>query len=164
MLCPTCNRGADPPRLPAFAGRKKTVVRLLNTAPLLWNTILGGLQTASFVALGRVFDQKSAHNVHRLIKLAQDNPQIFSKAALARRKQGTAAVPPQWLNNYLKTVYVPKPADFGRLRGYVSKHRKIYIERYQPLRHQFFAHRELADTSAVSALFAKPKFVRWSGW
>jgi hypothetical protein len=34
--------------------------------------------------MGRVFDQKSTHNVDRLLKLAQDNPQIFSKAALAR--------------------------------------------------------------------------------
>jgi hypothetical protein len=139
----------------ASAGAEKAVYRLLNTAPLFWNTILGGLQTASFVALGRVFDQNSTHNVDRLLKLVQDNPQIFSKAALARRKQGPAPAPPQWLNDYLKRMYVPKPADFRRLRGYVSKHRKIYAEKYRPLRHQVFAHKGLSDAAAVSALFAK---------
>jgi hypothetical protein len=77
----------------ASAGPDKSVHRLLNTAPLFWNTVLGGLQAAAFVAMGRVFDQKSTHNVDRLLKLAQDNPQIFSKAALARRKQGTASAP-----------------------------------------------------------------------
>ena len=45
-------------------------------------TILGGLQTAAFIALGRVFDRQSAHSVDRLLNLASKNPHIFSKAAL----------------------------------------------------------------------------------
>jgi hypothetical protein len=139
----------------ASAGAEKPVNRLLNTAPLFWNTILGGLQTAAFVALGRVFDQDSMHNVGKLLRLAQDNPQIFSKGALAHRKQGTDKIRPEWLDSYLKHVYVPKPADFRRLRGYVSKRRKTYLEKYQPLRHQVFAHSELSDATEVSALFAK---------
>jgi hypothetical protein len=139
----------------ATAGAEKAVFRLLNTAPLFWNTVLGGLQTASFVALGRVFDQNSAHNVDRLLKIAQDHPQIFSMAALAARKQGTGASPPPWLNDYMNNVYVPKPADFRRLRGYVSKQRKIYVDKYRPLRHQVFAHKGLSDPADVSALFAR---------
>jgi hypothetical protein len=139
----------------ASAGARKPVYRLLNTAPLFWNTVLGGLQTAAFVALGRVFDQNSAHNLDRLLKLAQDNPQIFSRAALAQRKQGSASTPPVWLADYMKRVYVPKPSDFRRLRGYVSKQRKIYIDKYRPLRHQVFAHKGLSDAAVVSALFAK---------
>jgi HEPN superfamily AbiU2-like protein len=88
----------------AAAGAKKPVYRLLNTTPLFWNTILGGLQTAAFVALGRVFDPNSMHSVDQLIRLAIDNPQIFSKAALARRKQGPSNTPPAWLSDYMKHV------------------------------------------------------------
>ena len=55
----------------------------------------------------------------------------------------------------MKHVYAPKPTDFRRLRGYVRKHRKIYLEKYQPLRHQVFAHKGLSDAADVSALFAK---------
>jgi AbiU2 len=139
----------------ACAGAENRVYRLLNTAPLFWNTILGGLQTAAFVVLGRIFDQDSPHNLGRLLRLAQDHPKIFSKDALARRKQGAEKTPPDWLDSYLKHVYVPKPADFRRLRGYVRKHRKIYLEKYQPLRHQVFAHKGLSDAADVSALFAK---------
>jgi len=139
----------------ASAGAKKPVFRLLNTAPLFWNTILGGLQTAAFVALGRVFDQGSTHNLGKLLRLASDNPQVFSKAAFARRRQGLSKTPPDWLENHLKHVYVPKPADFRRLRGYASKHRKIYIEKYRPLRHQIFAHRGLSEATDVSALFER---------
>jgi hypothetical protein len=139
----------------ACAGADDAVYRLLNTAPLFWNTILGGLQTGAFVVIGRIFDQDSAHNIERLLRLAQDYPHIFSKAALAKRKQGAEKTPPDWLDSYMKHVYVPKPADFRRLRGYASKQRKIYLEKYQPLHHKVFAHRELSNKADVSALFAK---------
>jgi len=138
----------------AAAGAKTPIYKLLNTAPLFWNTILGALQTAAFVALGRIFDQDSAHNIGRLMRLAQDNPQIFSKAEFAQRRQGAAETPPDWLDNYLKDIYLPKPADFRRLRGYVSRYRKIYLEKYQPLRHRVFAHKGASDAGDVSALFA----------
>src|SRR5688572_6795859 len=85
----------------AVAGDRKYVFRLLNTAPLFWNTNLGALQTAAFIALGRIFDQGSRHNVDRLLKLAQSNPGLFSKAALGIRKQGTNPSPPEWLPEYL---------------------------------------------------------------
>ena len=63
----------------AVAGEHKDVHRLLNKAPLFWNTALGALQTSTFIALGRVFDQNSKHNVDRLLKIAQSNMAIFSK-------------------------------------------------------------------------------------
>jgi hypothetical protein len=124
----------------AAAGAENAIYRLLNTAPLFWNTVLGALQTAAFVAVGRIFDQDSAHNVGRLLRLAQDNPQLFSQAALAKRKQGAAKSPPSWLNGYLRHAYEPKAADFRRLRGYVSKQRKLYLDKYRPLRHQVSDH------------------------
>jgi hypothetical protein len=139
----------------AAAGEARVVHHLLNSAPLFWNTNLGALQTATFVTLGRIFDQNSAHNVSRLLRIAQDNPGIFSKAALGRRKLGTNATPPSWLSDYLKDAHVPTAADFQRLQRYVSKQRKIYTAKYQPLRHKVFAHREISDAAAVSALFAQ---------
>ena len=45
---------------------RPAVHRLLNRAPLFWNTNLGALQTGSFIVLGRIFDQTSRHNVNRL--------------------------------------------------------------------------------------------------
>jgi hypothetical protein len=139
----------------AAAGAENSIYRLLNTAPLFWNTLLGALQTAAFVALGRIFDQDSAHNVGQLLRLAEENPQLFSKAALAKRKQGADDRPPDWLDNYLRHAYEPKPADFRRLRGYLSKQRKLYLSKYQALRHRVFAHRGLSSASDISALFAK---------
>jgi hypothetical protein len=135
------------------AADSRSVYKLLNRSPLLWNTIAGALQTSAFIALGRVFDQNSPHNIDRLLRLAQDNPRIFSKAALSRRKQGSKSAHPEWLDEYLKTVYEPKPADFRRLRSHVRKRRKIYEARYRDLRSKVFAHKELLDGYAA-ALFA----------
>ena len=72
----------------AVAAKNKTVVRLLNEAPLFWNTALGALQTSALVALGRVFDpDQKNHNISRLLSIAHANPEIFSKDALAARKR-----------------------------------------------------------------------------
>jgi hypothetical protein len=161
----------------ACLGADDAVYRLLNTAPLFWSTILSGHQTGTFVVMGQIFDKSSAHNLERLLRLAQDHPHIFSKAALAKRRQGAektrqaerrglaksrsadlaaTPTPPDWLDSYLKDVYVPKPADFRRLCRYATKWQKVYLKKYQPLRHKVFAHRELSNKTDVSALPRSP--------
>ncbi len=137
------------------AGRHPSVVRLLNTAPLFWNTNLGALQTSAFIALGRIFDQDSPHNIDCVLGIAQKHREIFSLEALATRKQGKSATPPDWLDDFLATSYVPSPSDFRRLRKEVGKHRKIYEEKYRDIRHKVFAHKQVAIPVEVAALFAK---------
>lgn len=139
----------------AVAGEHREVVRLLNRAPLFWNTALGALQMSTFIALGRVFDQKSKHNVDRLLRIAQSNMDIFSKVALAGRKRQASANADEWLDDYLRDVYVPSADDFRRLRGYVAKRRRVYEDKYRGLRHLFFAHKEVSAKEDVQALFDK---------
>jgi hypothetical protein len=88
--------------LHAVAYQHRSVHALLNRAPLFWNTCLGALQTSAFIALGRVFDQQSTHNLDKVLRIGQDHPQIFSKAALARRKQGTNSERPGWLDDFMR--------------------------------------------------------------
>jgi hypothetical protein len=137
------------------AGRHPTVLRLLKTAPLFWNTNLGALQTSAFIVLGRIFDQDSPHNIDRVMKNAQEHQEIFSLTALAARKQGKSATRPDWLDHYLTTSYVPTPSDFRQLRREVSKHRKIYESKYRDIRRKVFAHKMVAGPAEVGALFAK---------
>jgi hypothetical protein len=139
----------------AVAAEKDSVYQVLNRHALFWNTALAALQLGTFITLGRVFDQQSPHNVDRLLGLAQKNPGIFSKSALAQRKQGTAPAPPSWLPEYLKSAYVPKASDFRRLRKYVRDRRRLYEAKYRDLRHKVFAHKEVTEPDAVAALFAK---------
>lgn len=139
----------------AAAARDKRILQLLNRAPLFWNTALGALQTSSFIALGRIFDQKSTHNIDRLLGIAQQNPGIFSKAALAGRKRRDSENADEWLDEFLRDVYLPTPDDFRRLRKYVARRRKTYESNYRDLRHKVFAHNVCSDTKEVEALFAK---------
>ena len=139
----------------AVAGEHKEVHRLLNRAPLFWKTMLGALQTSTFIALGRVFDQKSNHNVDRLLKIGQSNMSVFSKAALAGRKRRGSANADEWLAEYLVDVYEPTVDDFRRLRRYVSRRRKTYEKNYRALRHQVFAHKEVSQKADIQALFTK---------
>jgi AbiU2 len=137
------------------AGRHPSVVRLLNTAPLFWSTNLGALQTAAFIALGRIFDQDSPHNIDRVLGIAQKHREIFSREALAVRKQGQCATRPDWLDGFLAESYVPLPSDFRRLRREVSNRRKIYDEKYRDIRHKVFAHKQVVGAADVGALFDK---------
>jgi hypothetical protein len=137
------------------AGRHPSVVRLLNMAPLFWNTNLGALQTSAFIVLGRIFNQDSPHNIDRILGIAQKHREIFSLEALAARKQGKSATRPSWLDDYLSKSYVPSPSDFRRLRKEVGKHRKIYEAKYRDIRHKVFAHKAVVGSAEVGALFAK---------
>src|SRR4051794_18304198 len=64
------------------ARRNKRVLNTLNENPLFWNTVRGGLQSQSLVALGRIFGT-GRKNIDTLMKLTRDRRTVlFSRAAL----------------------------------------------------------------------------------
>lgn len=140
------------------AAKDKGIVAALNKAPLFWNTSLGALQTSTFIALGRVSDQEqNTHNIDRVLRIGQRNPEIFSLNALADRKRRANSNADVWLGEYLVNAYVPNPDDFRRLRKHVATRRKIYEASLRPIRHQVFAHKQVAEQSEMYALFANAK-------
>lgn len=138
-----------------IASRNQRIFRLLNENALFWNTVLGALQQGAFIALGRIFDQKSQHNIDKLLKLAQSNRSMFSRSALARRKQGSETNPPSWLGEYMRDIREPRVGEFRKLRAEVKKHRAIYEASYRDIRNKVFAHKAISHESEVHALFAK---------
>jgi hypothetical protein len=138
------------------AYRKKAVGKLLNRAPLFWNACLGALQASAFIALGRVFDFNSKHNINQLLRLAQSNRiQLFSKAALGRRKQASSANAHEWISEFLQGVHEPSADDFRKLRKRVAKWRGIYEANYRDVRNQIFAHKQAAEQPEMTLLFSK---------
>jgi len=137
------------------AKHRTRVVRFLNENPLFWNTVVGALQTSALIALGRIFDQGSAHNLDKVLRIARDNPEIFSKAALGRRKQGNQREAPNWLDECLEGIYVPTTTDFRRLRRHVKNYRRIYESNYRDLRHKVFAHKVASDPAEIQTLVAR---------
>lgn len=139
------------------ASENKSVYRLLNKAPLFWNTILGALQLAAFITLGSIFDRHSKHNVDRLLRIALENACLFSKEALASRLMDRISLTAEQLNEHLSRAYVPTSEDFRSFRKNVKKWRDIYEGYYRDVRDKFFVHIELSDQSEIDALFAKTK-------
>lgn len=135
-----------------LAKRDRRVFRLLDENALFWNTTLGGLQTGAIMALGRIFDHRSPHNLITLVRLASQHRGMFSKTALGKRKQGTERQPPEWLSEYLRLAYEPKATDFRRLADHVKKYRRVYDNKYHDLRNQLYAHKQAAGPAAVAAL------------
>lgn len=134
---------------------KKKTLNAVNRTPLFWNTVMSALQTSFFIVLGRIFDQKSPHNIDRLLKAAQDNIEMFSKKALANRKRKDSDNADEWLDDYLKTVYEPTVKDFRELRKKVKEYRKIYTSNYRDIRHKIYAHKKVSDSEEVQKLFSK---------
>jgi hypothetical protein len=138
----------------ALASGHRRVLNRLNDAPLFWNTTIFALQKSAIVALGRIFQINTPHNVARLLRLAED-VNIFSKESLALRKQGTSAKRPAWVDEYVLDKYEPTPADIRSLKKQVAEWRRAYVARYLPLRDKGYAHREFpTDTDAWQSLVA----------
>jgi hypothetical protein len=140
----------------AVAAKNKSVLRLLNQAPLFWNTSLGGLQSSAFVTLGRIFDPNTQnHSVSKVLTIAHSNLELFSKVSLANRKRKASKDADEWLPKYLESVHEPTSKDIRNLKKHVAKRRRIYEENYKPLRHQIFAHRGRMTKAEVDKLFAE---------
>ena len=139
------------------AEKNTEIVTLLNTAPLFWNTILGALQMSAFIVLGRVFDDdKSSHGVARLLSLAMASPQIFTRDALAARKQ---SISPAKLDGFLSTTYELLPSDLEFLQQKVSENKAVYEAKYKPIRNKIYAHKDITRNATVDALFAETNIV-----
>ena len=133
----------------------KKALKIVNRTPLFWRTTVGSLQTSFFIVLGRIFDQNSNHNVDKLLQIAQNNAIIFSAEALELRKREENANAGEWIDDYMKGVYVPTADDFRRLRKHVKKYRTIYKNNYRDIRRKVFAHKEISKKEDVQKLFAK---------
>jgi hypothetical protein len=91
----------------------------------------------------------------KVLRIARDNPEIFSKLALGRRKQGNQREAPDWLDKNLQRVYMPTTTDFRRLKRHVKKYRRIYESNYRDLRHKVYAHKVASDPAEIQALVAR---------
>jgi hypothetical protein len=134
--------------------RDRKLLDRLNDTPLFWITTHHALIVATFVVLGRVFDQRSQHNIDSLLRVAIDNRQIFTRQALKERRI-REGVDHKFAAEYVANKYEPTATDFRQLRAEVAQRRKVYAAKFKDVRDKIYAHREIADIDAVNALLAK---------
>jgi hypothetical protein len=137
------------------ASRSKKLLHRLNETPAFWITCNAALQSAAYIAFGRVFDLKSPYNLEALMVSMERDLTIFGRDALAVRKRGDSATDPEWLDGYLGTAYYPTKSDVTRLRKHIDTYRSIYDRAVMPARHQYIAHRQAHGHEKIQKLFAK---------
>jgi len=137
------------------AAKDKRIHRAMNKRRHFWNTVLYSLQLSYVIVLGRLFG-RNTHGVDRLLKLAQDSVTVFDRNALAKRKErmGFRDASTE-LTKYVSNAYIPEANDFRQLRKGVDTRRKIYEQKFAPLRNKVFAHAEVLGEEARNELFDK---------
>jgi len=137
------------------AKRNRSVFDYLNANALLWNTIAGSLQTSALIALHRIFNHRSRHRLDSLLKVAEENVEIFSKEALRQRKRGNHKKDPDWLDEYMERVYEPTKEDLIRIRSQAEEYKRLYEANYAGLRNKVYAHMIVSDPEETQLLVSK---------
>lgn len=134
------------------------IYNALNRSPRYWSTILSSLQTAKFIALGRIFDSNGSYGVVHIIQMARQNISMFNRESLRRRKLLQLKNSPIWVDSYINDAYVPNVKDFDRLMRYAKKYKSVYETRCREIRSQVFAHNVVTKPDKVNGLFAKTNY------
>ena len=131
-----------------------SLYRILNRNPSFWNIILHALQNTFIITLGRIFDDlPSSHSIHKVINNCLAHLELFSKAALAKRKMKNGNKP-DWLDKYLSNAFEPSVDDLRVFKKELSKHRKVFDPVYKDIRNKVVAHTEFKDSRQISDLFS----------
>jgi len=133
--------------------KSKKLHDVLNNTPTFWLVCGSAFQSAAYMAIGRIFDDKSRYNVSALLNTALGNIDVFQRPALEIRKRSGTVSKPKWLDDYLANAYYPKPSDFKRIQKKVDEYRLIYERAIKPARNKYLAHREKHDDADVQILF-----------
>jgi hypothetical protein len=137
------------------ARESRRVLRHLRENSTFWVTVQAALQRSCLIALGRLFDQNSQHNLDRLLGLAtRGRALIFSRAALRERKR--AVLDPSRLAEYMGEAYEPTAGDFRDIRRRVARLRRVYNASYRDIR-DTFAHVGATQPQEIAQIYARTR-------
>jgi hypothetical protein len=131
--------------------RRPDVHAAINRNAMFWLTTHRALFVSTFVGLGRIFDQDSAHNLDRLLSIVGRNIPELGRDALRQRKE--QVINAEQAAEYVKEKHETTAPDVRALRKEVDQWRKIYAPVYGEIRHHL-AHNKGA-TEDLDALLAR---------
>jgi hypothetical protein len=126
----------------------------MNRTPLFWVTTHHAMLLSAIVALGRIFDQDSKHNIDCLMATTSNNLALFSKSTLAARKEA-AGLTKQQAAAFVADKYELTARDVRALRKQIAEWRRLYESGYREIRHRVFAHKDVSDVDETHELCAK---------
>jgi HEPN superfamily AbiU2-like protein len=135
----------------AITAERPDVLAAVNRNPMFWISSKESLLISTFIWLGRVFDQRSAHNLNLLLRMVERNLPVLNRDALRERK--ARVITPEQAAEYVKEKHEMTVEDVRSLRNEVRGWRKIYEPVYREIR-DHFAHNK-HGVSDFDALLAK---------
>jgi hypothetical protein len=139
------------------ASKSGRLLSRLNKTPTFWIATQAAFEVATYITLGRIFDNGGKYNINLLLNSAESGIALFQRDALAQRKREGRTSDPDWLDGYLNDAYYPTEQDFAHLRKKVEGFRSLYMKFIQPARNKHIAHRERLGDQKVSDLYGKGK-------
>jgi hypothetical protein len=134
-----------------LTARRPDVLAAVNRNPMFWLTTHRALFVSTFIGLGRMFDQDSAHNLDRLLAMVGRNLPELGRDALRRRKE--EYITPDRAAEYVAEKHETEAPDVRALRKEVDAWRKVYAPVYGEIRHHL-AHNKGAPED-LDALLAR---------
>jgi hypothetical protein len=132
--------------------QRPDVHALVNRNSMFWITTHHALLVSSFMAIGRIFDPASKHNVGRLIRAVENNRQLFTREALRQRKE--PLLRPGQAEEYVDGKHELTVEETREIKARIDGWRKVYQDRYLEIRHHF-AHKKHSTLDEINALIAK---------
>jgi hypothetical protein len=131
--------------------RRPDVHAAINRNAMFWLTTHRALFVSTFVGLGRIFDQDSAHNLDRLLSIVGRNIPELGRDALRQRKEQVISA--EQAAEYVKEKHETTAPDVRALRKEVDQWRKIYAPVYGEIRHHLAHNKGTAED--LDALLAR---------
>jgi hypothetical protein len=140
--------------------RDKTNVNKVNENVYFWLIFESSLNTKLLIGIRRLFENKSGtFNFQKFIDLCKKDIFKFSKASFEKRRiEEAGAARPEWLDDYLKTVYTPTKEDFNELSKLVRNCSKKMKGVYSDAASTIFAHAVHTDTTVIQNMLSKIRF------
>jgi len=132
------------------------VRRKINQNQELWVAFKSGLQADYVLVLHRLLDNhpNTQHSLTKFLRKIYNNPQLFSKEALEKRKM-IGDYRPEHLTDYMVNAWTFNRSALGDLDCQLAKYRCLYERDYRDLRNQVFAHIGTIDERRFDDLVAR---------
>jgi hypothetical protein len=137
-----------------MAAADSELLKLIHLHPWFWTSAHHAMLLATFVALGRIFDPGSPHNIGTLMKAVSADTREFSCDALKDRliEKGLS---PEEAAEHAGHAHELTKTEVRELKKKVECWRRVYEANYDAIRNKVFAHKELSSAQEIDVLFAK---------
>lgn len=134
----------------------ETAVKKINENVYFWKQYERAIITQIFIGIRRLFEnKKDTFNFQAFINHCKANIDEFSYASFEKRRLPDNTIRPEYLDEYMKHIYIPKEEDFNSLARVVKNNSKRIHGFYLDISSKIYAHAALTDFQEINAILGQ---------